>query len=106
MALSGFSVLEFVTSVGNSVTAGLGTFSFFVNGSSGSATTTDLAAGATIVARSNVLASGGGSCGLDGGIIFTQGANLSSDGSCPGFNLAGDASAIACLECLAATVIR
>ena len=37
-----------------------------------------------------MLASGGGSCGLGGGIIFTQGTNLSSDGSCPGFNLIAD----------------
>jgi CSLREA domain-containing protein len=89
MALSGFSVLEFVTAVGNAATAGQGGIAS-TNGSAGSATTTDLAAAATVVVRSGVLASGGGSCGLDGGTILTQGANLSSDGSCPGFSLAAD----------------
>lgn len=89
MALSGFSVLEFVTAVGNSVTAGTGAFAN-TPGSAGSATTTDLAAGATVLARSSVLASGGGSCSLDGGTILTQGSNLSSDGGCPGFNLTAD----------------
>jgi CSLREA domain-containing protein len=90
MVLSGFSVLEFVTAVGNSVTAGLGGGLAAVNGSSGSATTTDLVAAATVVTRSDVLTSGGGSCSLDGGTILTQGANLSSDGSCPSFNLTAD----------------
>lgn len=89
MALSGFSVLEFVTGTGNAVTAGQPGFAS-TPGSAGSATTTDLAAGATIVARSSVLASGSGSCSVDGGTILTQGANLSSDGTCPGFNLMAD----------------
>lgn len=89
LALSGFSVLEFVTGAGNVVTAGLGATAT-TNGSAGSAMTTDLAVSATVVVRSSVLASGGGSCGLDGGTILTQGTNLSSDGSCPGFNLTAE----------------
>jgi CSLREA domain-containing protein len=89
MALSGFSVLQFVTAVGNAVTGGLGATAA-TNGSAGSATATDLAASATVVARSSVLASGGGSCGVDGGTILTQGTNLNSDGSCAGFNLTAD----------------
>jgi CSLREA domain-containing protein len=89
LALSGFSVLQFVTSVENSVTAGLGALGD-TNGSAGSATSTDLLAAATIVVRSSILASGSGSCSLNDGNILTQGANLSSDGSCPGFTLSGD----------------
>ncbi len=89
MALSGFSVLEFATAVENSVTAGIGSVAA-TNGSAGSATTTDLAASATVVVRSSVLASGSGSCSLGGVTILTQGTNLSSDGSCPGFNLTAD----------------
>ncbi len=90
LAFSGFSVLEFVTVAGNNAVPGQGGFGLGSNGSGGSAATTDLLAGATVVVRSSVLSSGNGDCGLDGGTIVTQGANLAADNSCPGFSLSGN----------------
>src|SRR5579885_2521944 len=90
LSLDGFSVLEFVSSAGNTTSGSGGGFGT-PPGPPGSATASDALIGATVVARSSVLASTQTpSCQVDAGGIYAEGANLDRDGSCPGFTLHAD----------------
>ena len=86
----GVVVLQFVTMTQNTVIAGLAGPGAGVNGQSGSAAASDIYAGSTVLLRSSIVASGGGSCVEGVGSFALQGVNFNSDSTCPGFTVASN----------------
>jgi CSLREA domain-containing protein len=85
----GIAVLQFVTMAQNVATTGSpGTGA--TNGNFGTSLAADVLARSTVLSRSSIIASEGGSCAIDGGSFALQGEDFNEDGSCPGFTVASN----------------